>query len=224
MHPGAWERMQPGRDDFFPIPPDLEEFRPPFPGPRIFLKRRPGQPDSLVFKSDTLTKIIIVGGKQGDTIVRKTLKILKKNDGKDADTIVMERIVVPGKHHQMPPDVRIPRRAPGPLKAVDLSQEDLNRLAQSALAPAAAAEPLGVSEIRVRPAGKDALHLAFPARDLNSFDVSLYDDKGALLFQESIKKNSGDYTRRIETGIKPPFFLKITQGKKTLIKKIIPDR
>jgi hypothetical protein len=224
MHSEAWERMNPGRDEFFPMPPAPERFRPPFPGPRRFLKGRPGQPDSLVFKSDTLTKIIIVGGKQGDTIVRKTVRILKKNDGKDADTIIMERIMVPGRHHQMPPDARMPRRAPGPLKTVDLSQEDLNRLAKSALAPAAAAEPLGIAQIRVRPAGKDALHLAFPARDLTSFDVSLYDDSGALIFQESIKKNSGDYARRIETGSKPPFFLKITQGKKTLLKKIIPDR
>lgn len=224
MHPEIWVGRLAEMEEFPLMPPDLGGFRPPFPGPLRFLKGRPGQPDSLVFKSDTLTKIIIVGGKQGDTIVRKTVRILKKNYGKDADTIIMERIVVPRIPHKMSQDTRMPHRAPGPLKAVDLNQDDLNRLAKSDLAPAAAAEPLGISEIRVRPAGKDALHLTFPARDLTNFDVSLFDDKGALLFQESIKKNSGDYARRIETGNKPPFFLKITQGKKTLIKKIIPDR
>jgi len=224
VHPKDLEQWAENIKEFPPFPPDFQDFQPPFPGHRFFMEERLDARDTLIIKSDSLTKVIILGGKKGDTIVRKTVKVLKRGEGNEADTIVMERMITPGKRRAFPSDADFSSRVPGRLKVVDLSKDDLAGLAKSALAPATPYEPLGIPEIKVRPLRKGALNLAFPAANLSSFDVSLYDEKGDLIFQESIKKNMGDYARQIQVDRKPPFFIKINQGKKTLIKKIIPDR
>ncbi|MEW6135732.1 MAG: hypothetical protein AB1583_08505 [Bacteroidota bacterium] len=224
VHPKDLEQWAENIKEFPPFPPDFQDFHPPFPGHRFFLEERLGAPDTVIVKSDSLTKVIILGGKKGDTIVRKTVKVLKRGEGNEADTVVMERIITPGKRRAFQSEADFSPRVPGRLKVVDLSKDDLAGLAKSALAPSTPYEPLGIPEIKVRPLRKGALNLAFPAANLSSFDVSLYDEKGDLIFQESIKKNMGDYARQIQIDRKPPFFIKINQGKKTLIKKIIPDR
>lgn len=224
MHPQAWEQWVEKTKDFPPFLPDFRDSHPPCPRHHFFLQERLGAPDTVIVKSDSLTKVIILGGKKGDTIVRKTVKVLKKGSGNEADTVVMECIITPGRRRAFQSNTDFSRRAPGRLKVVDLSKDDLAGLAKSALAPTIPYEPLGIPEIQVKPLRKEIIHLSFPAANLSSFDVSLYDEKGDLLFQESIKKNIGDYARQIQTNRKPPFFLKINQGKKALIKKIIPDR
>lgn len=231
MAPGTWHDEAEAWDDFVPMPQLPRDFPGKFPTPDFKWKRGPALFDTLIDNNDTLTRIIILGGSKGDTIVRKSVKVTRRGTGRESDTVIVERKVIrdrrfgnPGREAMYRSGARPLPDRPGPLRAIDIPAEDIARLSKTALSPASSAEPLGIAEINVRPVGKGTIQLRFPARSLTSFEVSLFDENGTLLYQESIKKNSGDYDKRIEVENKPPFFLKISQGKKTLIKKIIPDR
>ncbi|MGC8864180.1 MAG: hypothetical protein ACP5O2_00510 [Bacteroidales bacterium] len=229
--PEAWNDDAYPWEDFAPRPPLPPDLPGKFPGPAFAWRRGPAPFDTLIENNDTLTRIIILGGPKGDTLMRKSVKIIHKGIDKEGDTVVIERKVVrdkkygiPGKDRMLRPIDRPIFNRPGMLKVIDLPAEDITRLSKTALAPASSTEPLGIAEIKARPAGKGTIHLHFPARNLSSFEVSLFDENGILLYQESVKKNSGDYDKRLEVESMPPFFLKINQGKKAIIKKIIPDR
>lgn len=231
MAPGTWHNGAEAWDDFDPMPQFPRDFPGKFFKPDFQWKRDPALFDTLIENNDTLKRIIILGGSKGDTIVRKSVKVTRRGIGREGDTVIVEREVVrdrgfgkPGREVKYRSGARPLPDRPGPLRAIDIPAEDITRLSKTALSPASSAEPLGIPEINVRPFGKGVIQLRFPARNLNSFEVSLFDENGTLLYQESIKKNSGDYDKRIEVESKPPFFLKISQGKKILIKKIIPDR
>lgn len=222
--PQEWEMLEERMESMPPLPRDPKEFMPHFFPKRPIILRKHFCTDREIDRGDTIASVTVLRESRGDTVIRKIVRVITKERGKDADTVVTERLIVPSKHFSRPERYWKTFRIPGPLKAVDLSQEDLNKLAKSALAPYAPADPLGIPEVKIRPFSGGVIQIAFPARNLSSFDISIFDENGELIFQESIKKNAGDYARRIEIDRKPPFYLKINQGKKSLIKKIIPDR
>ena len=106
----------------------------------------------------------------------------------------------------------------------DLSDVDIRRLKGSGLNTRKAYEPLGIERLKVTPEGKGKLRLKFIAPEGKELEVKIYDEDGESFYHEVLKQFGGLYDKVIQTGPVRKMYLKISQGKKAMIKKIVPDR
>lgn len=106
----------------------------------------------------------------------------------------------------------------------DLNDSDIKRLKNSSLKPAKPTQALGIDRVKVSQAGRDKVRLKFTAPQNKELEIILYDEEGESFYHEVLKQFEGAYDKVIQTGPFREIYLKLKQGKKSLTKKIIPDR
>lgn len=109
----------------------------------------------------------------------------------------------------------------GNARIKDLNAEDIQQMKGTSLKAAKKYQLLGVEQLRVERLDPGLIALSFRLEDSNNVDIQLFDESGELLHHEIIKKFSGEYYKEINLEPSNKLYLKISQGGKSLIKKIL---
>jgi hypothetical protein len=103
----------------------------------------------------------------------------------------------------------------------DLNEEDIQQMKGTALKPAKKYQLLGVEHLSVENLEPGLISLNFSLGDDKETEIQLFDNSGELVHHEITKKIVGDYYKEIQTGMADALYLKIRQGGKSFIKKIL---
>lgn len=109
----------------------------------------------------------------------------------------------------------------GNARLKDLNAEDIQQMRRTALKAGKKYQILGIEQLRVEKLKHGLIALSFRLEDDNSVDIQLFDQSGELLHHEIIKKFSGEYYKEINLENTDMLYLKISQGGKSLIKKVL---
>lgn len=106
----------------------------------------------------------------------------------------------------------------------DLNSRDIANLKNSDLKPARKTVPLGIDDLRVNLLrDSQQLRLRFDLQAEAPMNVQVFDRDGSIFHDETLRKSNGRYDNRITLPDEPSdeFYLRITSGKQSLIKKIV---
>jgi hypothetical protein len=109
----------------------------------------------------------------------------------------------------------------GNARIKDLNAEDIQQMKGTALKATKKYQLLGVEQLRVESLEPGLIALSFHLEDANNIEIQLFDQSGELLHHEIIKKFSGEYYKEISLEPSDRLYLKISQGGKSLIKKVL---
>lgn len=106
----------------------------------------------------------------------------------------------------------------------DLTPHDISNLKKSDLKPSRKVIPLGIDDLRINPLrDSHQLRLRFGVQGDSDLTVQLFDQDGAMFHDESLRKSNGSYDNRITLPdhASDELYIRISQGKQSLIKKIV---
>ena len=130
---------------------------------------------------------------------------------------------MPDLRFENPEEIHRMYFAGGEFRVADLNTEDIDYLKRSDLKSGKKYKLLGVDAMQVERTGPEGIALEFRLPEGSEVEVMLFDASGENIYHEVLKKFSGDYYKEIETGMVDILYLKISQGGKTLMKKILSD-
>ncbi len=111
----------------------------------------------------------------------------------------------------------------GSARLSDLTADEINRLRRTDLKPGKKVVPLGIDDLGANLLRrKQQLTLRFNAPGEGELQIQLFDDQGALIHDESLRKFNGRYDNRIALpeSHNDILFLRITRGSQSLVKKL----
>lgn len=203
----------------------------------------------MVFHKGKDTVIYEGNGKMVYTMFDDNGQITVKSNGVDCDTIYADSISqyhvygITSENENEPFRYNIRRRAgtrgeerpfdrdhfafnpgnSGAARLSDLTADEINRLRQTDLKPGKKVVPLGIDNLEANLLRrKQQLTLRFNAPGEGELQIQLFDDQGALMHDESLRKFNGRYDNRIALpeSHNDILFLRISRGSQSLVKKL----